>query len=176
MRLAKLVRLVTSKDATKVEKLLTLADGNASEFVRLSDLAFKFKQQPKPANLPSPVSITPYTGGANIAHFLDHTLEYMNLASRVNKPSTSLWPPDTTPQQLVSHYNDAIRQLAGPPVIHVSPGTPQQITISGGITVQIGTQSAAGGLRVGQFFPYSYPNMVRLSQAETKAFADIITR
>nr|WP_138502616.1 DUF4157 domain-containing protein [Nostoc sp. PA-18-2419] len=167
-------RAVAKGDVKRVEDILNLANGNATVFRKLADAAPLFKVPPlaKPTmSLPTPTP--PYTGltpNATAGHFLDHTYEYVDLPSRLNKTlGTTLWPPGTTPATLETHVQEAVNVLTSstPPTV-ILPGAPQSVSISG-FTVQVGTQGSATNLRIGQFFPTPTGGGIHYTQAEINA-------
>ncbi|MDF5707283.1 MAG: DUF4157 domain-containing protein [Nostoc sp. S4] len=167
-------RAVAKGDVRRVEDILNLANGNATVFRKLADAAPLFRVPPlaKPTmSLPTPTP--PYTGltpNATAGHFLDHTYEYVDLPSRLNKTlGTTLWPPGTTPAALETYVQEAVNVLTSstPPTV-ILPGAPQSVSISG-FTVQVGTQGSATNLRIGQFFPTPTGGGIHYTQAEINA-------
>nr|MDZ8056752.1 DUF4157 domain-containing protein [Nostoc sp. EkiNYC01] len=169
-----LTRAVAKGDVTRVEDILNLASGNAAVFRKLADAAPLFRVPPLTKSVMSlPTPIPPYTGltpNATAGHFLDHTYEYVDLPSRLNKTlGTTLWPQGTTPAAIEGYVQEAVNVLtsATPPTV-VLPGSPQSVTISS-FTVQVGTQGSATNLRIGQFFPTPTGGGIHYTQAEINA-------
>jgi len=101
----------------------------------------------------------------SMAHFLDHTWEYVDLGVRMPKPSTTFWPQGTSPSQISHYLGEAIDHLNPPPVpgAPLPPrlpiaGSPLPATTSGG-PVKIG--SLANGI-IGQFYPTSGESIIRI--------------
>jgi hypothetical protein len=99
-----------------------------------------------------------------MAHFLDHTWEYVDLAARMAKPSTTFWPQGTSPSQISHYLGEALDHLNPPPVPGSPPpprlpiaGSPLPATTSGG-PVQVGSQ---GNGNIGQFYPTSGESIFR---------------
>lgn len=99
-----------------------------------------------------------------MAHFLDHTWEYVDLASRMGKQTTTFWPQGTSPSQISQYLGEALDHLnpprvpgsPAPPRLPV-PGSPLPAPTSGG-SVQVGSQNSGA---IGQFFPASGETIVR---------------
>jgi hypothetical protein len=105
-------------------------------------------------------------------HFLDgHTWEHLDMASRLNKNSTSLWPPGTSPTSIQKWLGEALDSLnpAGSTMRLPVPGTPLTATTAGG-TVRIG--SRLGGM-IGQFFPIGI-GFVSIVRDEMRAIGRIL--
>jgi hypothetical protein len=144
-----MLNLAASKGGS-VQKLCDVAAGSASEFQKMADWADILKNvRPKPGYSPPPQVATYGFNGADTAHFLDHTWEYVDIDARLSK-STTMWPQGTTPQQIADELGQALDRLNASGARPYKPisGTP---SVDGG--VQVGSRPAGGGVQIGQFFP-----------------------
>ena len=152
-RLENLIALATGRQASRLQQLLDLAGGNSGKFEQLYRWTLRLSRRTaKPAYPPPPQVAAHGFTGANMPHFLDHTWEWTNLASRMNKPSTTFWPEGTQPNRISGYLGEALDFLnpGGGPRLPL-PGTPLAAPTSGGGT-QVGSQASGA---IGQFFPTS---------------------
>ena len=68
-----------------------------------------FDLSPNPHTPPPQVAKYGFNG-ADTAHFLDHTWEFVNIDARVSK-STTMWPQGMTPQQIADELGQALDRL-----------------------------------------------------------------
>ena len=164
-KLESLLRLAGPGNAAKCQNLLDIAGGNAAKFQQLVTWAERLALRgAKPAYGAPPQVGAHGFSGANMGHFLDHTWEFLDLASRMGKPSTTFWPQGTSPSQISHYLGEALDHLnppalpgSPPPPRLPAPGSPLPATTGGG-PVQVGSQASGN---VGQFFPTSGETIVR---------------
>ena len=148
-RLEDMLRLATAKGGS-VQKMCDVAAGIASEFQKMADWADILKNvKPKPSYAPPPQVATYGFNGADTAHFLDHTWEFVDINARVNK-STTMWPHGTTPQQIADELGQALDRL-NPPGTSPPLPIPNNALATG--AVKVGSRVAGSGAEIGQFFP-----------------------
>jgi hypothetical protein len=105
-----MLKLAAAKSGS-VQKLCDAAAGSASEFQKFADWANILKNvKPKPGYSPPPQVAKYGFNGADTPHFLDHTWEFVNIDARLSK-STTMWPQETTPQQITDALGQALDHL-----------------------------------------------------------------
>jgi uncharacterized protein YjbJ (UPF0337 family) len=149
-RLEDMLNLAAAKGGS-VQRMCDVAAGSASEFQKMADWADILKLVTAKPAYAAPPQVAKYGfKGADTAHFLDHTWEFVDINARVNK-STTMWPRGTTPEKIAEELGQALDRInpAGTTPVKPVNGTPVS---DGG--VQVGARPAAGGgSEIGQFFP-----------------------
>ena len=80
------MRIAGPGNAAKCQNLLDIAGGNAAKFQQLLTWTERLALRgAKPAYAAPPEVAAHGFSGANMGHFLDHTWEYVDLASRMGK-------------------------------------------------------------------------------------------
>jgi len=175
-KLEDLLRLAGLGNAAKCQNLLDIAGGNTLRFQQLVTWAERLALRgPKPAYDAPPQVAAHGFPGANMAHFLDHTWEYLDLASRMGKQTTTFWPKGTTPSQISQYLGEALDHLnrpvvpgSPPPPRLPAPGSPLPAPTAGG-PVQVGSQNSGA---VGQFYPTNGETIVR---SEMRAIGRVLS-
>ncbi|MBD2245322.1 hypothetical protein [Nostoc sp. FACHB-888] len=175
-KLLDILNLVKAGDHARLNNLLNLAGSNPSTFQRLADITLALpKTKPTVPNIAPPPATSIMGGnGANMQHFIDgHTFQYLDISQRLAKPSTTLWPRSTTPNDISNYLQEAINELNRTGRLGtVTPGNPKTITLpSNGITVQDGVTPS---YKYGQFFPVSGNGLETISRSEMNAIWDIL--
>ncbi len=125
----------------------------------VSDFAALFKGN-RVGNMNQPLNLYGYNA-ADMEHFYKrHTYEYFDFSDI--KTDNSFWPEDT---DLTKLLGEALSKLPAP---QIQAGKAEQITLSNGIKVQLGTRYRNGGLEIGQFFPISGPGVITMSEDEMR--------
>jgi hypothetical protein len=120
-----------------------------------------------PSMLPQPSNLYGYSS-ANMAHFLDgHTYDYLNMAERINKQSTTMWPPGTSANQVRDYLQEALDKLDASGTRFTGYGQ-TRVQLDNGITVQIGTRPSGSGTEIGQFFPLPGPRVESISSEQMR--------
>jgi hypothetical protein len=148
-----LLKLARSGNALDAQQLLDRAAGNAANFRTYATWATRLAARaPGPAYAAPPqVATHGFTIQANnLLHFLDHTWEFCRLGTRANKPMTTFWPPGTSPSTIADELGRALDGL-NPAGGHAHPVPGAGGEPWGG--VHVGTVNAAGGPRIGMFYP-----------------------
>ena len=164
-KLEDLLRIAGPGNAAKCQNLLDIAGGNAAKFQQLVTWTERLALRgAKPAYAAPPEVAAHGFSGANMGHFLDHTWDYVDLASRMGKQTTTFWPQGTSPSQISHYLGEALDHLnppavpgSPPPPRLPAPGSPLPAPTSGG-PVQVGSQNSGA---VGQFYPTSGETIVR---------------
>lgn len=134
------------------------AGQDANKFGQMVDWAKQLPHQAPPptapaAAVPPEVSSLGFTG-ANMAHFFEHTWDFIDISVRTGK-DTTFFPRGTTANDITTWLGEALRNLNPPgtsPRLPV-PYAPEEVTIGIG-KVQVGSKPASSaGDEIGQFFP-----------------------
>lgn len=175
--LESLMTLAGAGKASNLEKILNIANGNASKFAELVEWTQNLSRRvlTKPTVPPPPEVAALGFSGADMPHFFDHTWEFVDIPSRLNK-STTFWPLGTgnTPNTISDALGEALRNLNPPggPRLPIA-GTPSPTT-GGGFTVQVGSITPPTPPEVRQFFPLSQPGLITILKNEMKAIWAIL--
>ena len=164
-KLEDLLRLAGPGNAAKCQNLLDIAGGNATKFQQLVTWTERLALRGAKPAYAAPLEVAAHGfSGANMGHFLDHTWEYVDLASRMGKQTTTFWPQGTSPSQISRYLGEALDHLnpsavpgSPPPPRLPAPGSPLPAPTSGG-PVQVGSQNSGA---IGQFYPTSGETIVR---------------
>jgi predicted Zn-dependent protease with MMP-like domain len=151
-------------DQLGTQSMKDLVDKLVVNNMTIKDAAIAFKRLP--VGTPSPPSNLYGYGGANIAHFLDeHTFEFLDFSKVRPSGPQSVWPPGT---DVTARLEEALSMLPAPAIV---PGKPQQVILSDGTLVQVGSRinKKTGALEIGQFFPISGPGVVAITRKEGDA-------
>jgi hypothetical protein len=174
-RLEELMRIAGGAGkASRLAKLMNRAAGNATKFRELVEQTKILQSRAAPPAVSPPPAVSHFGfSGANMSHFLDgHTWEFLNIPSRLNK-NTTLWPRGTSPSQISSYLDEALRNLNPPGTRPPKPlaGMPEKIPVAGGIEVQVGS---LGSGMLGQFFPTAANGFATIVKQDMRAIWDIL--
>ncbi len=148
-----LLKLAKSGNVLDAQQLLDRAAGNAANFRLYATWAMRLAARTAGPTYAAPPQVAAHgftIQANNLLHFLDHTWEFCRLGTRAGKPRTTFWPPGTTPSQIADELGRALDGL-NPAGGHAHP-----IPGAGGEpwgNVHVGTVNAAGGPRIGMFYP-----------------------
>jgi len=148
-----LLKLAKSGNVLDAQELLDRAAGNAANFRTYATWATRLAARTAGPSYAAPPQVAAHgftIQPSNLLHFLDHTWEFCWLGLRAGKPRTTFWPPGTPPSTIADELGRALDGL-NPAGGHAHP-----VPNAGGEpwgTVHVGTVNAAGGPRIGMFYP-----------------------
>ena len=150
--------------------LLNLVHGNTDRANALARLSGMFSAQPAIPNIQPPNAASYGLSDVNWKHMLDrHTYEYFDFGTIQNvKNAATMWPPGTTPAQVMARLDEAMQIVQQQGVIPQAEAQ-ARVMLSDGLFVQVGVRrgSGKGGIVVGQFFPVAIQPDSRWSDIET---------
>jgi hypothetical protein len=184
-KIERLLNLSLPANPFKLNALLSVANGNASEFDRLYEACLKFhNKQPLTPRPPSNRAATyGYPGGAFLKHVIErHTFEWFN-PTLVDDLQT-FFPAGTSMDQIRDWLDEALDLLHAPGGAHPHPyhaqdpgDFPPPVALGNGMTVQVGIGWGPGKPAqkvVGQFYALPGPGITSLTRRDMTAIHDVL--
>jgi hypothetical protein len=165
-------------EISRLDKFFERVGGNPAKFKLFVDYLHEFKGLPIESIKPTYFNnLSREFADINMQHILDkHTVKYFQFIPDNLGTTVHMFPAGTTQAQVCSYIDEALNILrVNRGSIYPIPNLAENVTLSSGMIVRIGSKVENGVKVIGQFYPLPSNGILEFSQEELRAFRKVIT-